>query len=101
MSYLLTALGGQHVPGRKGFHDFCTGEHLIHIKSAVRPMAMFMDTRINQTNAFVQPFVMRSSVMEKLVLLQMAAMMEKVPATLVMGTSVVKFSMGKSQMCLP
>ena len=70
------------MPGANGFHAFSTGVHWTHGRRAVSPIAMFMDMMMNQTMAFIQPLVSRSSVTAKLVLDQMAAVTENVPATL-------------------
>jgi hypothetical protein len=92
---------GQQVPLIVGSHDRCTGVHWTQMNRALRPMVMFVEMRRNQTIDFIQPFVKRSRVSAKLVLDQIAAMRENVPAILTAGMNLGKFWRGKSQICSP
>ena len=53
------------------------------MKSALRPMAIFDEIMMNQTDALIQPSVSLKRVSAKLVLDQIAAVNEKVPAKLI------------------
>lgn len=92
---------GQHFPGIVGSQTLRIGVHWTQLKRALRPMAMFMEMRMNQTPAFVHPVVKRSMVKAKLVLDQAAHTRSKVPAALTATTNRGKFSNGKSQTCSP
>ena len=92
---------GQQVPGIVGSQTLCTGVHWTQLMRALRPIAMFIEMRMNQTPAFIQPVVKRSMVKAKLVLDQAAQTRSKVPAALTARTNRGKFSYGKSQTCSP
>lgn len=86
-----------------GFQALSTGAHCIQMKSALRPMARFIEMMMIQITVFIHPSVNRSKVNAKLVLDQMAAVMEKVPAISITISNLIellKFS-GKSQICKP
>jgi hypothetical protein len=82
-------------------HDFWTGVQLIQGKRADRNMARFMVTMQNKVTFLIQPSVQCSSVMPNDVLLQTAAVMEKVPATEVGSNSFSRLAISKSQLCKP
>lgn len=70
------------------------------MKSALSPIAIFDEMMMNQTNALIQPSVRRSRVRAKLVLDQIAATSEKVPAKLITFNIFRKFGYlfnGRSQ----
>ena len=58
------------------------GEHFIHSNMALAPMTTLRDMMMNQMTHRIQPLEILSTVMANDVLLQSAARMEKVPATL-------------------
>lgn len=64
-------------------------------------MAMFIEMMMNHTTHFIFPSVMRSMVNAKLVLDHIAAVTEKLPATKMMRSIGVAFSIFVSQMCSP
>ncbi len=80
-------MGGQQVPAMRGFHDRCTGVHWTQTNRALSPMAMFIEMMMYQMKTLIHPSVRRSMVKAKLVLDHMAAVREKVPATLMAGSS--------------
>lgn len=73
------------------------------MSSALKPMATFIEIMMNQTNPFIHLSVNRSRVKAKLVLDQMAAVMEKLPATLITVSNLMSLlrSSGQSQICRP
>lgn len=97
----MTTCVGQHVPGISPFQFFSTGVHLTHSNMALAPMMTVNDMMMNQIAHLIQPVDMRRTVMAKEVLLQRAARMEKVPATLETKTSRGKTLVSISHMCLP
>lgn len=62
---------------------------------------MFIETMKNYVSLRIQPSVIFSRVMPKEVLLQTAAVTEKVPATVVGSIIPCILFMSKSQMCSP
>ena len=86
-----------------GVHDFWTGVHWTQMNTALSPMAMFMEMMMNQIIAFIHLSVSRSMVRAKLVLDQMAAVIENVPAMLAVKTILFmrSTSNGRSQICKP
>ena len=92
---------GRHVPGTEKSQVFWTGVQDVHMSTAVALMAIFMDTRQNQTTPLTQPFEMRSSVIAKDVLLHTDASVEKNPAKVLTRSKFVTFSGGTSQVCFP
>ena len=98
MLYFTMTSGGQHVPSMKGCHAFWIGLHWIQTNSALSPMPMLVVMMQNQINFLIQPSVRRNKVRAKLVLDQMAAVMDSVPPMLIarMVFSMVGMSNGTS-----
>jgi hypothetical protein len=82
-------------------HAFWMGVQWTQGKRAFRPMARFMDMMQAQVSFLTQPSVIFTSVRPNDVLLQTAAVTEKLPATLVGSIMALMFSVGKSQLCKP
>lgn len=80
MLYRTITVGSQHVPSTVKSQPFWIGVHCAQINTALSPMAIFIETMINQTRCLAGPSVRRRSVTAKLVLDQMAAVKENVPA---------------------
>jgi hypothetical protein len=72
------------------------GEHLTHMKMALRPIKMLMVAMITQSNSRMRPDIRRRRVRANEVLLQTAARMEKVPVKLPMKPILDMFSGGTS-----
>jgi hypothetical protein len=99
--YFTRTSGSQHVPSTNMFHDFVTGVHWTQGKRALSPIAMFPVIIMNHTSTFCHPWVKRSRVTAKLVFDHMAAVTEKVPATVTRRSRRPIFQRSKSQIWRP
>jgi hypothetical protein len=63
------------VPGKLAIQPLAIGSHWIHGTMALNPMAMFIDTMMNQTKALVMPEVNLRRVMANAVLVHTIAVM--------------------------
>lgn len=77
------------------------GEHLIHMKTALRPMKILIVAIIIHSRIFMRPGIKRRRVKAKDVLLQTAARMENVPVKFPMRPRFDMFSGGTFVTCLP
>ena len=73
------------MPSMNGFHVLSIGVHWIQAKSALSPIATFMEIRMNQRTTLIHRSVNRNRVSAKLDLAQMVATMLRVPAAFMVG----------------
>jgi len=90
-----------HDPGTLGVQALRIGVHPTQKKSADTPMATFMVTMMAQSSAFIHPFVRRSSVTAKAVLVHAMAVTVKVPRTARARTKASALGVRKSHVCRP
>jgi len=99
--YAISGALSQQVPCTVMSHRRSKGMQWIQLNRAVKPMAMLVEMSRNHTNMRVLPVVSRRMVSAKLVLDQMDATTDSVPAkvkALIIGTA---FAGSMSHECLP
>ena len=92
---------GRHLPFISLIQIFSTGVHWAHWIVAVMPKVRLMVIMTNHTKTLVQPWVIRSNVMAKDVLLQQAARMLAKPAALETSSNDANSSLLIWSLCFP